>query len=239
MCCEQRLKELRRLGVKQVYSFGSVIIEKGLRVVGKGHAAVVVLIRHETAGVAGLKVRRADSKRDSLEGEAVLMKIAEKTGFVPRVYAYSRNLIVRDFIDGFTLEELASLATPPSLRKAFVKLINAAFELDRIGIDIIEMSRPNRQVVFMCGDAEKPYFIDLETARLSPSPSNVSRIISAIVKGYAKMRTSTAEQKKEDVHKLISLAREYKRSIDETARRNIVIQIINTILHMELPDIDF
>jgi hypothetical protein len=59
------------------------------------------------------------------------------------------------------------------------------------------------------------------------------------VKGYAKMRTSTAEQKKEDVHKLISLAREYKRSIDETARRNIVMQIINTILHMELPDIGF
>jgi len=232
-CCSQRLEELRGLGVEYLYSFGNIVIEKNLRVVGKGHSAVIALAKHSTAGVVGLKIRRVDSKRDSLEGEANLLRLAECTDFTPRIFAFTKNFIVREYIDGPTLKQLVALAASPLLKKAFAKLIEAAFELDRIGIDIVEISRPDTQVVFMCGDPEKPYFIDLESARLSPYPANVSRIVSAIVRNYVSKEAHIMEPYGKNVHKLISLSRQFKKCFEEGMRKHIVEQIINIVLNMD------
>ncbi|MCI4435534.1 MAG: hypothetical protein JHC33_01810 [Ignisphaera sp.] len=226
-CCFSRLSQIRGLGVVEIYDFGKVVLEDGVRVVGKGHAAVVVLARYNNELVA-VKIRRLDSKRDSLEREAELLILAKASSFVPKVYAYSRDFIVREFIDGPTLKEFMATVSLQQLRNGFAKLIEAAYSLDRIGIDINEISRPDTQVIFECGDPLKPRFIDLESARVSHNASNVTRIVASIMR-YRKAYPLFLDLSDEEIEYVLMLAKKYKIA-EADSRKDIVERIILTLL---------
>jgi len=137
--------------------------ELGLRVLGKGHASVVV------AGVMGsslvaIKSRRVDSKRESLLAEAHLLWEAWRAGVAPRPLYYDSDIIVMEAVTGPRLEDL--LAQPPVEPWVFLEALRAARALDTAGILHLELSRPWRNVLYTGAyRGSKAVIVDYESAR--------------------------------------------------------------------------
>ncbi|MEM0027657.1 MAG: hypothetical protein QXT53_07890 [Ignisphaera sp.] len=229
-CCYNRLEELDKLGIANVYNFGDVQIGKNVWIVGKGHAAIVVLAQHRFYGLVALKIRRVDSKRDSLEGEAKIIEIAYRTGYAPRLMAYSRDIIVRQYIDGQSLGKVLKEGYIENIRTAVTSLVKAALELDKNNIDIIELANPVNQVIYICNNMEKPIFIDLETARLYPNPSNITRILSFILRSRIENKSLISLLNIENkVNDLTELGKQYKKASNTREKENIVNKLLQLL----------
>ncbi len=230
--CDARIEELRRLGIEKIISFGKLAIG-GIRVVGKGHAAVVVLAKHRDLGIVALKIRRMDSKRLSIAHEGELLEKASSVGAAPRVYTYTDNVIVREYIDGPTLRDyvLQHLNDVEALRRVAVSLIEASYALDTVGIELEEISIPLTQTVLPCGNPSKAMFIDFESARKSQNPSNVTSVLGFIIgrsicgKPFRELIELTSDA----IAKLRDLARQYKKS-PPSERARIVEEMRTLIL---------
>uniref|UniRef100_A0A7C5Z194 Serine/threonine protein kinase n=1 Tax=Ignisphaera aggregans TaxID=334771 RepID=A0A7C5Z194_9CREN len=181
LSCLYRIENIKNIGVDKLYSFGKVQIDK-YNIIGKGHAAIVVLAKHRVYGIVALKIRRIDSKRTSLEYEAKLLETAYHCGYTPKLYLYTDDFIVREYIDGLTIKEFLDMVySRENVIELIKHLLLAAYSLDRLGIDIHELSRPYKQVILLCGDPKKPFFIDLESGGYSLRPSNVTRIVNFVI----------------------------------------------------------
>lgn len=235
MCCETRVKELMELNIDEIYSFGKLQLDKNIYVVGKGHAAIVVLAYHRSHGVIGLKIRRVDSKKFSMEWEAYIISRVESTGFAPKLYDFSTNFLVREFIDGFTLEEMFKLLenNRSLILKLVENLLKAALVLDEIEIDLNEISRPMNQVVYLCGDPLKLFFIDFESAKLTPRSSNITKLLGFIVNGFIAGKKISEilgiDENKKLV--LINLAKEYRVEKEKKKRKDLASKIIEIIIN--------
>lgn len=226
--CIYRIESMKEMGIEDIYSFGKVRIN-GYRIVGKGHAAIIVLARHRVHGAVALKIRRMDSKRASLSDEAKLLEAIH--GCAPRVYLYSDDFIVREYIDGPTIEEFLKVVRRRDGVATLVKnLLLATYTLDRLNIDVGELSRPYRQVVLLCGDPSKPYFIDLESGRPYSKPSNVTRIINFVLFGGVKGSRIRDILGLDDyrVSLLIELARQYRTS-PHASREDILNRVFSIV----------
>ncbi len=229
---DSRIDELKNLGVVKLISYGSVVLGD-MRVVGKGHAAVIVLARMSNGDVVAVKIRRLDSKRQSLEDEGRLLSIAYETGYAPKVYGYSRNYVIREYIDGPTLGRfLVSTRDRRNIVKALVSLLQGARALDIVGIELDEISNPSDQVVLYQGDPEKPMFIDFETGRIRKPSSNVTSVLGFIVGRSVQGRRvrDLAGLGNDDIAKLRELARLYKQTSCEEVREQIFNEIIGVLL---------
>jgi len=212
--CRERLAQLKEFGITSVVPYGRFQISRNLRVVGKGHAAVVVLAKHKVHGLVALKVRRFDSKRPSLEDEGKILEVAHVTQFVPKPFTYTRDFIIREYIDGPTLGEYITMEhSAENLRKLFVTMIRGFSKLDLLGIDVFEISKPLTQIIIEDFDPSKPKLVDLESARITTNATSLTRFLGFLAKTvngspmYARIGLTHS-----DWSKLLSLAREYKRA---------------------------
>lgn len=230
--CSARVEELRNLGIETLISFGKTFIG-GMKVVGKGHAAIVVLAKHRDLGVVALKIRRMDSKRLSIAHEGELLEKAHEFGVAPKVYSYTDNVIVREFVDGPILRDFMSryIDDVEKLRRVTASLIEASYALDRAGIELEEISIPLSQTVVPCEDPRKVVFIDFESGRKSRNPTNVTSVLGFIIgrnilgKPFRERIALTEEV----VRKLRELAHRYKR-VDWDERKGIVDEMVSLIL---------
>ncbi len=229
--CSGRLEEVKNLGIKTIFSYGSIKIGR-YNIVGKGHAGIVVLAYHDIYGYVALKIRRIDSKRDSLRQEALIMKYAEDIEGIPKVYSYTDNLIVREYIDGYILKDFVKQNIDgQKLRILLGNIIRLFYNLDVKGIDVEEIRNPSKQIVIRCGNPRYIYIVDLESARIRKSPSNLSRIVSFILNGKINNKFVYELIDLDYNHRknLLLYATIYKRESDEK-RGEIVNKIIDEIL---------
>jgi len=167
----------------------------GLRVLGKGHAGVVMAALH-TKGPVAVKVLRLDSKRGSLEWEARLQLEASRAGAAPRMWAWSDWFIVSDLVAGPSLEVLAEHGEPPGW--AVIEALRAARALDATGILHHEIHRPWRNILYT---TSKALIVDYESA--SRGCGNVPKIISGIASRHSILRGLLGSRR--------GLLREYRR----------------------------
>lgn len=232
-CCRYRVEELNKLGVVEVYSFGDVVLWNGVRVVGKGHASVVVLANHVKHGLVALKVRRVDSKRISMKHEGMLLEKALGSKFVPRVYSYTDDFLLREFVDGCTLEKLLEMNryNRKAILESFKNLLIGSLELDLIGIDLVEVAKPLKQVVYRCCNPENVVFIDFESGRISFKPLNMTKVLNFIIYGNIggiKVRDIIGLNEVK-IRRLLELARLYKSSLDKGFREKLVRDILEML----------
>ncbi len=175
--CRSRVESLAEAGVRSIIPRGRSLVGR-VRVLGKGHASVVFLA--ETVyGLKAVKVRRTDSKRPSLEEEARLLSLASRHRLAPRPYAWSKDFIVMDYLEGTLLEDLDAQALGRGDAQVLLaRLLGKAFVLDRIGIDHGELSRPHRHVILV---RLEPFFIDFESASTARRPNNLTSLASALL----------------------------------------------------------
>ncbi len=166
--CPRLLGEIQEAPIAGFCMVGSRPI-----VAGKGHAAVVLVARTPW-GYAAVKIRRRDSKKPSLAGEALLASRAHAAGAAPPVYWWGGEVIVYGLAAGPLLGDIMSRgAPPPSL---IVEALEAARALDAAGILHEELSRPWRHVVFTDGRA---LILDYDSARAGCG--SVTRLAAGIL----------------------------------------------------------
>jgi len=166
-----RLRQLRGLGVESV-ALGGRHGVLGHRVLGKGHVGVV--LRCTWRGLeAALKARRTDADRPSMMDEAEHIRRANEAGVGPRLYAYSRDFIVMELLEGPYLGDWVrnSCGSLGDLRRVLGELLRQARSLDRAGLDHGELTRVHRHFI-LTGDG--PRIIDFESASITRRTQNVT-----------------------------------------------------------------
>lgn len=179
-CCIKRLTELRLLGVLELLEEGSARIGDAL-VIGKGTSAIAIKAVYCDGSVVLAKVRRLDSRRDSLLGEAAALAIANSVGVGPRLIACSRNVLVREYVKGVPFAEFALRNCGELLREVFTNLVLQLAALDSVGLVHNELARFEDHVLVE-ESSLRPMIIDFESATLNRSRSNVTQLLSFLMK---------------------------------------------------------
>ena len=172
------LDEMRRIGVDGVALFGGAEVN-GQRVLGKGHTGVVILVRVR-GGEAALKMRRSDSPRPDMVGEAALLAAANRAGVGPRLLGHTPNLLLMEYMGGTPLREWLAARPPARAAKAAIRrILEQCYGLDRIGLDHGELTDMSRHALVGTSTA----IIDFESASLSRRPANVTSAAQCLYLG--------------------------------------------------------
>lgn len=181
------LSEMGRMGVEGVALFGGSEIN-GLRVLGKGHTGVVVLVRVR-GRTAALKMRRADSPRPDMAGEAALLEAANNAGVGPRLLGHTPNLLLMEYLDGVPLREWLAAKPPGGAAKRVIRhILQQCYRLDRSGLDHGELVDMSRHVLV----GARTTIIDFESASLARRPANVTSAAQCLYLGGLASHTKRA-----------------------------------------------
>jgi len=213
-----RAEMLIESGFTHLVEYGSDI--QGYRVIGKGFASINVLALNKHYGLGLLKLRRVDSRRQTLEYEGFVLDFLEKTGYVPKLYSFSREYVFReylaecrDFVDYF-VEAIENGRVEEGVI-AVRKLLYALYLLDKLGVDHGELNRPFKHV-YWCG-VNGVKIIDWESSSFSRKPHNLTSFVSFLL---YRVRSRIVANAVEPVReRVLELLKKYK---DKPALRLVV-----------------
>lgn len=230
---QERINCLMKLGVTHIILGGSVDIGRGIRVLGKGFSSIVVKALWRGREVL-LKIRRLDSRRDTLEHEAQNLILANRVSVGPTLYAYTRDFIVREYVNGITFNEWISVENCVERVKHVLKeVILQCYRLDSIGLDHGELSRPQKHIIISTeNEPPKAYIIDFESASTSRKPRNVTSFLNFII--FRKSEIALKMRKilgldNSNLCELLILAREYKKNTSFNTLKEIMRKMHLTI----------
>ena len=209
---KRRIRELQDLGIREILLEGEKRIIDDLKVLGKGYEAVVVKAKDRNGRIVALKIRRVDYPK-SMVKEAEITKIASKENIAPKIYAYTDNIIVREYIEGKILVDWVKKASENEIRKIIFKIIEKAYKLDKLGINHKELSRAPKHIIIT--EEMEPYIIDFGAASKSDKPKNLTSITQYLLirKGEIQEKIRKALNLTEkDIEQIISILREYKKA---------------------------
>ncbi len=203
-----RYNEAVEAGIDKLLNYGESILY-GYRVVGKGFSSIIALVVHEGV-IRVAKVRRLDSRRNTLEYEGMLLEYISSYNISPRVYYWSRDIIVMDYIVGDLFKEYVIKENNTSILKGVLReILIKAYLLDKLSIDHGELNRPGTHIVLE-ESTKEPYIIDFESARYNRKTHNVTSLASYI---FIRSKTlSTKLFEGIDKEELIARLRLYKSS---------------------------
>ncbi|MEM4482076.1 MAG: serine/threonine protein kinase, partial [Desulfurococcaceae archaeon] len=93
---EDRIEALKSDGFEYLIESGKNIC--GLRVLGRGYRAIVVLAYHKRHGLGSLKILRLDSTKSNLLEEVNMMNRAQPFQLPPKLYSYGDFYIFSELI---------------------------------------------------------------------------------------------------------------------------------------------
>ena len=186
-----------------------------MRVLGKGHAAVVAAALLENIIVA-VKARRVDSKRESLLWEAQALAEASRAGVAPRPIYCDDDIIVMELIIGPKLGDLLESGGIPTW--ALIEALKAARTLDVIGIEHLEISRPWKNVIFT-GNHEKAKALIIDYESSKKGCGNIPRILGGLLPAINININNTIREN----------LTEYKRNCNKNTYHTIERELINLL----------
>ncbi len=185
---ESRLRQLKELGISGLEFRGPLRIDR-LSVLGKGVVGLVV------AGVAdgkkvAVKIRRVDSRRNSMIQEANMMKVANEAGIGPKGLGSTQDILAMQFLEGqrlpLWLSNLKGRGRKARVKSTFRSLLEQSVRLDAIGLDHGELSRAHKNVLVSAGG--RPWILDFESASLMRRVNNFTSLAQYLflAGGFAK-----------------------------------------------------
>ena len=178
----RRIKELQSIGVKNIRLEGPKKID-GYQVIGKGCVSIAVLA-DTTSRLAILKIRRMDADRSDMFHEVQMLDFANTSSLGPRVFHYSNNFILMEYIAGSLICEW--LNNIRSFRitkiKAVLKdILTQCYKMDILHLDHGGLSNASKHVIIRNSDW-KSIIIDFESASRNRRPNNLTSIFHYIFK---------------------------------------------------------
>lgn len=228
---EERVDEMRRVGVKAICFCGEKVVA-GVPVLGKGYVGIVVMAILEDERRVALKIARTDVKPGRLIHEAEMLQKANSVNVGPKILGHTSNLLIMEYIDGILLpkwvyglsgdRESASLRLKAALRD----ILEQCWRLDSIGLDHGELSWADKHIIINSFD--RAHILDFEAASDRRRTSNVTSISQYL---FIKSRVAEAialRIKRVDVERLLRALKEYK---IEPSRRSFenILEVISLL----------
>ena len=207
---KSRISELEKLKIRSIALVGPTTLGK-TAILGKGYVGVVVLAKKGTKEVA-LKIRRTDSQRKEMKGEAVLLKLVNSVNVGPKIIDASKNFLVMEYLEGTKISEwVNSLEGPGSTKKlksTIRKILEDCYRLDQIGFDHGELSNISKHVIV---GKTKSTLIDFESSSINRKPSNVTSITQAFFIGSGIAKKAQKIYKNPSKEQIIDVLKQYKK----------------------------
>lgn len=207
---KSRISELEKLKIRSIALVGPTTLGK-TAILGKGYVGVVVLAKKGTKEVA-LKIRRTDSQRKEMKGEAVLLKLVNSVNVGPKIIDASKNFLVMEYLEGTKISEwVNSLEGPESTKKlksTIRKILEDCYRLDQIGFDHGELSNISKHVIV---GKTKSTLIDFESSSINRKPSNVTSITQAFFIGSGIAKKAQKIYKNPSKEQIIEVLKQYKK----------------------------
>ena len=211
-----RINELEKLKIKSISLTGPTTLGK-LAILGKGYVGVVVLAKKGNKQVA-LKIRRTDSQRQNMKNEAALLKLVNSTNVGPKMFSFSKNFLVMEYLDGIKISEwadtLKGIGTVKRLKSTVKNILEDCYRLDKMGFDHGELSNISKHVIV---SKTKSTLIDFESSSTKRRPSNVTSVTQAIFIGSGIAKKVQKVYKNPPKEKIIEILKQYKQ---EKTREN-------------------
>ncbi len=173
------IRELELLNIKNIIFEGNTLLTNNLRVLGKGCTSIVVKALNKDGNVVALKIMRRDSNRASVEHEANILKIVNRIGIGPKVIAYTKHVLVMEFIEGLIIKEWLNLIKDKCYNEVNVNMVvrdilEQCYRLDTIGVDHGELSNMHKHVIVSSNGA---CIVDFESASIRRRVSNLTSAV--------------------------------------------------------------
>ena len=217
-----RVEALRKLGVDGLF----MTYDEQANVwypclLGKGSRGVVVLCSFK--GVrAAVKLRRMDSPVNTLKKEAENHLIANKTGVGPRLYSYSDEAIVMEYLEGPTLEKwLSEEPEAEKVKTLLVTVFSKCFKLDKAQLSHNQLSDASTHVIVKKGPEGE--IIDFSHSSISRKPNNLPQLASYVINRIARDNSGDSRDK------LFKLLRRYKQSYSDEVFRDVVCLLLDIV----------
>ena len=213
---KSRINELEKLKIKSISLTGPTTLGK-LAILGKGYVGVVVLAKKGNKQVA-LKIRRTDSQRQNMKNEAALLKLVNSVNVGPKMFSFSKNFLVMEYLDGIKISEWADAlkgsGSVKRLKLTIKSVLEDCYRLDEMGFDHGELSNISKHVIV---EETKSTLIDFESSSTKRRPSNVTSATQAIFIGSGIAKNARKMYRNPPKEKIIEILKQYKQ---EKTRQN-------------------
>lgn len=195
---EQVVGEILKNGVEKL-AFQQTAEKYVTYLLGKGGRGMVFLGLHDTELVA-VKVLRTDAAVKTMRYEAANQTYANKAGIGPKLYNWSENVIVMNYIEGFHLGSFLTLAKSVDILSVVDEVFEQAYVLDLIHLDHGQLANSSNHVIIPCHG--KAVIIDFSHSSQTRKPKNVTSFASYLLNTLPLLNTNKKL--------LIELLKQYK-----------------------------
>lgn len=166
----KRIGEIQDLGITEIIFEGNTQIGK-VSILGKGSVSIVVKARIKSE-VYALKIRRIDANRRTMLKEASVHQVVNTIGIGPKLFKFSENLIIMEFIDGLNIIDWIQQQHLDKYRvlNIVTDILKQCFILDMANINHGELSNLNYHIIVSHSD--RVSIIDFESTSLNRKKSN-------------------------------------------------------------------
>ncbi len=178
---------------------------KNLKYFAKGKRGIVFTANYRNKKVA-VKMKKESSEADTILHEANILREANKHKIGPKYLFNTKNALVYEFVEG---EYLKDLINSKKINKICKKVFEQCYNLDLLGINKQEMTRPMKHVIVK---GNKTTLIDFERARKAEETHNVTQFCQFVGNHVQ------PKQKK----KWIKLAKAYAQNKNNKSFKNIL-----------------
>ena len=122
-----------------------------------------------------LKIKRTDSCRFSMKNEFKYYKLANMYEIGPKVYSSNADILLMEFIDGFSIENwfLKTRLDSSVIKSVIINILNQCFILDKINLNHGQLNKLYNHII-VSHDNLKCTIIDFESGSTSRKVSNLT-----------------------------------------------------------------
>ena len=166
----KRIEEIQDLGISDIIFEGNTRIGQ-VSILGKGSVSIVLKVRIKNETYA-LKIRRMDANRRTMLREASVHQMVNTIGIGPKLFKFSENLIIMEFIDGLSIIDWIRQQYLDKYRvlNIVTNILKQCFILDMANINHGELSNLNYHIIISYSD--RVSIIDFESTSLNKKKSN-------------------------------------------------------------------
>lgn len=166
----RRIEEIQNLGIKNIIFDGNTQIGK-ISILGKGTVSIVLKVRMKDK-IYALKIRRTDANRKTMLREATVHQMVNMIGIGPKLFRFSEDLIIMEFIDGISIIDWIrqQYLSKNRVLRVVTNILKQCFILDMANISHGQLNNLNCHVIVSYSD--RINIIDFESSSLCRRKSN-------------------------------------------------------------------